>query len=114
MRATFTYLDKNIFPLLRRSEIVTSYDLTGFSDEEMKNYSVSNSDTLNLEELLFCATLYEDLNEKLRVYKIAEGRYADDYRPSNNVGAVLYMQNKISEAKAKFEKANGIKDNQDF
>jgi tetratricopeptide (TPR) repeat protein len=111
MRATFTYLDKNIFPLLRRSEIVTSYDLTGFSDEEMKNYSVSNSDTLNLEELLFCATLYEDLNEKLRVYKIAEGRYADDYRPSNNVGAVLYMQNKISEAKAKFEKANGIKDN---
>jgi len=78
----------------------------------LKNYSVSNPDTLNLEELLFCATLYEDLNEKLRVYKIAESRYADDYRPSNNVGAVLYMQNKISEAKAKFEKANGIKDNE--
>ncbi|MFK7785704.1 MAG: tetratricopeptide repeat protein [Crocinitomicaceae bacterium] len=112
MRATFTYLDKNIFPLLRRAEVVTSYDLTGFSDEELKNYSVSNSDTLNLEELLFCATLYEDLNEKLRVYKIAEARYADDYRPSNNVGAVLYMQNKVSEAKAKFEKANGIKDNE--
>ena len=112
MRATFTYLDKNIFPLLRRSDIVTSYDLTGFSDEELKNYSVSKPDTLNLEELLFCATLYEDLNEKLRVYQIAEGRYADDYRPSNNVGAVLYMQNKISEAKAKFEKANGIKDNE--
>jgi tetratricopeptide (TPR) repeat protein/outer membrane protein OmpA-like peptidoglycan-associated protein len=112
MRATFTYLDKNIFPLLRRSEIVTSYDLTGFSDEELKNYSVSKPDTLNLEELLFCATLYEDLNEKLRVYQIAEGRYSDDYRPSNNVGAVLYMQNKISEAKSKFEKANGIKDNE--
>ncbi|NVK65471.1 MAG: hypothetical protein HWE22_12845 [Flavobacteriales bacterium] len=112
MRATFTYLDKNIFPLLRRSEIVTNYDLTGFSDEELKNYSVSNPDTLNLEELLFTATLYEDLNEKLRIYKIAEGRYAEDYRPSNNVGAVLYMQNKVSEAKAKFEKANGIKDNE--
>lgn len=112
MRATFTYLDKNIFPLLRRSELVTSYDLTGFSDEELKNYSVSKPDTLNLEELLFCATLYDDLNEKLRVYKIAETRFASDYRPSNNVGAVLYMQNKVSEAKAKFEKANGIKDNQ--
>ena len=112
MRATFTYLDKNIFPLLRRSEMVTSYDLTGFSDEEMKNFSVSKPDTLNLEELLFCATLYDDLNEKLRVYKIAEARYATDYRPSNNVGAVLYMQNKVSEAKTKFTKANGIKDNQ--
>ncbi len=112
MRSTFTYLDKNIFPLLRRSEMVTSYDLTGFSDEEMKAFSVSKPDTLNLEELLFCATLYDDLNEKLRVYKIAEGRYAEDFRPSNNVGAVLFMQNKVSEAKTKFEKANGIKDNE--
>ena len=112
MRVTFTYLDKNIFPLLRRAEMMISYDMTGFSDEEMKAYSVSKPDTLNLEELLFCAALYTDLNEKLRGYKIAEGRYADDYRPSNNVGAVLYMQNKVSEAKAKFEKANGIKDNQ--
>ena len=112
MRATFTYLDKNIFPLLRRAELTTSYDLTGFSDEELKAYSVSKPDTLNLEELLFCATLYTDLNEKLRVYKIAEARYGDDFRPANNVGAILYWQNKVSEAKAKFEKANGIKDNQ--
>ena len=111
MGKTFTYLDKNIFPGLRRSEITAVYDLTGFSDEELKANSVSNPDTLNLEELLFTATLYTDLNEKLRVYKIAEARYADDYRPANNVGAVLYMQNKVSEAKAKFEKANGIKDN---
>lgn len=111
MGKTFTYLDKNIFPLLRRAEINIAYDKTGFSDEELMANSVSNPDTLNLEELLFCATLYSDLNEKLRVYKIAEERYPDDYRPSNNVGAVLYMQNKVSEAKAKFEKANGIKDN---
>lgn len=110
---SFTYLDKNIFPGLRRAEINTVYDLTGFSDEELKNYSVSKSDTLNLEELLFTATLYDDLNEKMRVYKIAESRYGnDDYRPANNVGAVLYMQNKISEAKAKFEKANGIDNNE--
>lgn len=112
MRSTFTYLDKNIFPLLRRAELVTSYDLTGFTDEELKAFSVSKPDTLMLEDMMFAATLYDDLNEKLRIYKLAESRYADDYRPSNNVGAVLYMQNKISEAKAKFEKANGIKDNE--
>ena len=82
-----------------------------FSDEEMKMYSVSKPDTMNLEELLFCAALYTDLNEKLRVYKIAEERYPDDYRTSNNVGAVLYMMNKVSEAKAKFEKSNAAKDN---
>ncbi|MFT5777518.1 MAG: Flp pilus assembly protein TadD [Crocinitomicaceae bacterium] len=111
MRQTFTYLDRSIFPLLRRSEIKTSYVLTGFSDEELKSNSVSNPDTLNLEELLFTAGLYDDLSEKLRVYMIAEARFGDDYRPSNNVGAILYMQNKVSEAKAKFTKAAGIKDN---
>jgi outer membrane protein OmpA-like peptidoglycan-associated protein len=108
---SFTQFDRYIFPLLRRAEINVNYDLTGFSDEELMANSVSNPDTLNLEELLFTATLYDDLNEKLRVYKIAEGRYGDDYRASNNVGAVLYMQNKLSEAKSQFEKANGIEDN---
>lgn len=111
MGKTFTYLDKNIFPLLRRAEILAVYDKTGFSDEELKANSVSNPDTLNLEEMLFAATLYTDLNEKLRIYKMAESRYPEDYRPANNVGAVLYMQNKVSEAKAQFEKANGIQDN---
>lgn len=108
---SFTYLDRNIFPKLRRAEITTNYDLTGFSDEELKANSVSNPDTLNLEELLFCATLYDDLNEKLRIYKIAETRFPNDYRTSNNVGAVLYMMNKVPEAKAQFETANGVKDN---
>lgn len=112
MGKTFTYLDKNIFPKLRRAEFNAVYDLTGFSDEELLANSKSNPDTLNLEELLFTATLVDDLNEKLRIYQIAEGRYAEDYRPANNVGAILYMQNKISEAKSEFEKANGIKENE--
>jgi len=108
---TFTYLDKNIFPALRRAEMIAVYDQTGFSDEELIALSASNPDTLNLEELLFTAALSTDLNEQLRVYKIAEGRYTDDYRAINNVGAVLYMQNKVSEAKSQFEKANGVEDN---
>ena len=97
--------------MLRRAEMVTVYDQTGFSDEELVALSTSNPDTLNLEELLFTAALSTDLNEQLRVYKIAEERFPNDYRTSNNVGAVLYKQNKTSEAKAQFEKANGIQDN---
>lgn len=111
MGKTFSYLDKNIFPMLRRAEMITVYDQTGFSDEELVALSTSNPDTLNLEELLFTAALSTDLNEQLRVYKIAEERFPNDYRTANNVGAVLYKQNKTSEAKAQFEKANGIQDN---
>ena len=111
MGKTFSYLDKKIFPQLRRTEITANYDQTGFSDEELMALSNSNPDTLNLEELLFTANLYSDLNEQLRVYKIAESRFSNDFRASNNIGAVLYMQNKLPDAKNQFEKANSIEDN---
>lgn len=108
---TFTYLDKSIFPSLRRAEIITVYDKTGFSDEELKAISVSNPDSLNLEELLFTATLTDDLDEKKRLFEVAAKNYPEDHRPANNIGAVLYEQNKLAEAKTYFEKANGMKDN---
>lgn len=108
---TFTYLDRNIFPAQRRAEIAVIYDKIGYSDEELVSLSKSNIDTLNLEEILFTATLTDDLNEKLRLYKEAERMFPEDYRPANNVGSVLYMQNKLAEAKTQFNKANGIEEN---
>ena len=111
MGQTFTYLDKNIFPKLRRSEVIVNYDLTGYTDEELKALAASTPDSLDLEELLFTATLVKDLNQKLAIYNVACKNYPNDNRAFNNAGAVLYMQNKMDEAKAKFEKANSIKDN---
>jgi len=108
---SFTDLDKTIFPKLRRSEIKVVYDLTGYSDEELKTISKAEPQKLTYEELLFTASLTEDLNEKLRLYKEAEMKDPSDYRAANNVGAVLYKQGKTAEAKAQFEKANGLKDN---
>lgn len=108
----FTELDKDIFPLLRRSEVTVSYDLTGYSDEELKSISVSDPQKLTLEELLFTASLTEDVNEKLRLYREAEKKDPKDERAANNVGAALYQLGKVAEAKSQFEKANGLKDNQ--
>lgn len=108
---SYTELDKNIFPLLRRAEVTVVFDLTGYSDEELKSISTSDPQKLTLEELLFTATLTEDLNEKLRLYKEAEKKDPSDYRAANNVGVVLYNQGKSAEAKSQFEKANGLKDN---
>jgi tetratricopeptide (TPR) repeat protein len=111
MGKSFTYLDKNIFPMLRRAEMLVTYDKTGFSDEELMEATKTMADSLTLEELLFAGTLTTDLNEKLRIYQVATKNYPEDHRAFNNAGAVLYMQNKMADAKASFEKANGIKDN---
>jgi outer membrane protein OmpA-like peptidoglycan-associated protein len=104
-------LENSCFPKLRRVEIKTLYDLTGYTDEELKTLSVSSPDSLNLEELLFTATLTNDLNEKLRLYNLAIKEDPKDYRAHNNAGAVLYLQNKMAEAKAEFEKSNSLKEN---
>lgn len=108
MSKTFTYLEKNILPQLRRAEINVAYDLTGWTDQELVALSKSKIDTLTVEEILFTATLTDDLNEKLRLYQEAERLYGSDYRTVNNLGAVLYQLGRFDEAKAKFEKANSL------
>lgn len=111
MSKTFTFLEKSILPQLRRSEIKVVYDLTGYYDEELIALSKSTIDSLDLEEILFTATLTTDLNEKLRLYNEASRMFPTDYRSFNNAGVVLYTQGKMDEAKAKFEKANSLKEN---
>ncbi|MBW7867162.1 MAG: hypothetical protein H3C31_02425 [Brumimicrobium sp.] len=109
--STYLYLDKNIFPAQRRAEIVVNYKLTGYSDEELVELSKTNIDALKLEEILFTATLTQDLNEKMRLYKEAERLFPQDYRTANNVGVIYYMQNDLDQAKTQFDKANSIQEN---
>ena len=111
MGKTFKYLDDNIFPKLRRAEISIVYDLTGYTDEELKTLSTTKPDSLKIEELLFAATLTNDLSTKLQIFTAAQSKYPEDARAHNNVGAVLYMQNKAADAKNHFEKANSLADN---
>lgn len=105
---SFTELEKSVFPKLRRAEIKVAYDLTGYSDEELKTLAKTDAQKLTLEEMLFTATLVEDLDDKLAIYKAAEIKNSSDYRAFNNAGAVLYMQGKTADAKAEFEKALAI------
>lgn len=109
MSKTYTFLEKNILPQLRRSQIVLNYDKVGYSDEELRNLAKSNPSILKLEELLYAATLLDDLNDKLFVYREAEKNSPQCWRAINNVGAILFMQGKFDEANVKFEQANNIK-----
>lgn len=109
--STYLYLDKNIFPGQRRAEIVVNYELTGYTDEELVDLSKTNIDTLKIEEILFTATLTDDLGEQMRLYTEAARLFPNDYRPANNIGVINYLQNDLAAAKAQFEKANGIEEN---
>lgn len=111
MAATYKEIAEHILPQLRRSEMRLNYDRVGKTDEQLSAMSKSMPDSLNVEELLFSATLTTDLNEQLRIYREASRIYPSDYRGPNNAGYVLYLQNKLADAEAEFQKANSIQDN---
>ena len=108
---TYLYLDNNIFPAQRRSEITVKYNEVGYSDEELVALSKTNLNELTLEELLRAATLVSSDEDKIRIYKNAESRFPNDYRASNNLGVVYYENGQMDQAKSQFEKAALIEDN---
>ena len=111
MAKTFTYLDQNVFPKLRRAEIKVTFETTGHTDELYLIIAKTNPEKLSVEELLYAASIQKDANEKALIYAAAESLYPTDFRASNNLGVLLYSQGKLAEAEAKFDKANNIKEN---
>jgi len=109
MAKTYQEVEKTILPQLRRSNIMVKYDKVGYSDDELRGLAKSNPDILTNEEILYAATLFNDLNDKLAVYKDAERLFPADFRGVNNAGYIYMQQNKVNDAEAQFNKAWSIK-----
>ena len=109
--AAFEEIAEKILPKLRRSMLNINVDKIGYSDEEIAELIKTNPDTLNLEEILYAATLTEDLAEKLAIYQKASENYPECFRAKNNVGHVYMKMDKVAEAKEAFLAAQAIKDN---
>jgi len=105
LAATYLEIAKEVLPLLRRSEIQVNFDYIDFSDEEIMGYIMTNPDTLELEQMLYAATLTNDLDAKLAIYMGTAMAYPTDYRAANNAGVVLMLMGKVEAAKIQFELA---------
>ncbi|MGE5426531.1 MAG: tetratricopeptide repeat protein [Methylococcaceae bacterium] len=108
----FTDVANQILPQLRRSKFTTSIELIGRSDEEIASLADSDPAQLNPAELLYAATLTQDLNKKLAIYNSFMKVYPQDWRGYNNAGFVLVKQEKYADAKGLFEKAEKLNNNE--
>jgi len=109
--AAFEEIAEKVLPKLRRSMLNINIDKIGYSDEEIAELAKTNPDTLNLEEMLYAATLTEDLDEKLAIYQKAAENYPECFRAKNNVGHVYVKLGKVEEAKEAFMAAKELKEN---
>ncbi len=109
---TYVELAEKVLPRLRRAEITLNIDKNSRTDEQISKLAVSNPDSLSVEELLYAATLTNDVNTKVQIYAAAEKQYGSDWRTSNNYGCALLMQNKVNEAAEAFKRAEKAGSNQ--
>lgn len=111
LAATYTEVAKKVLPELRRAQCNLVMKHHNLTDEEIKALVDSKIDSLDAEQMLYAATLYTDEAKKLSIYKSVSSIHSSDWRGPNNVGYIYLTQNKLAEAKAEFDKANGLSAN---
>ncbi len=109
----FKSIAEQILPELRRSRLKLTVDVTGKSDAEIAKLAKEDASKLSLEELLYAATLTQDLSEKAAIYTKASEKAPDCFRTFNNLGVVKYQQGNIDEAARLFAKALELKSTPD-
>lgn len=109
--AAFDDVKKEVLPKLRRAKFTVNVDLIGKSDAELKDLGLNNPAELNVEELLYSATLVESADDKLKIYEAAKKQFSKDWRGYNDAGMILFGMGKVADAKSNFEKADKLSAN---
>lgn len=108
--SVYKTLADEVLPQLRRSRLTLNYEVIGKSDEEISKLAESDAKQLNLEELLYAATLTNDAAKKEAIYTKATQNFPNDYRAYNNLGKLAYQAGNLDKAENYFKKAASIKD----
>ncbi|MBI9037587.1 MAG: hypothetical protein JEY97_05580 [Bacteroidales bacterium] len=103
--------EKEILPPLRRAKIIVTCFEPKRTDEEISTLSTTYPDSLAINELLYSATLTDNLKTKLKIYKSAISIYPKCWRAYNNAAAIDIKLGNLDEATGYLNKAKKIKSN---
>ena len=107
--SVYKTLADEILPQLRRSRLTLNYEIIGKSDEEIANLAATDAKQLNIEELLYAATLTDDAAKQEAIYTKATQIYPEDYRAYNNLGELAYEAGNLDKAESYLKKSLSIK-----
>ena len=110
LSSVYGTIKDEILPALRRSRLILTTDIIGKSDDEIREIVKNDPAQLNVEELLYAATLTNDKEEKMAIYAKAANLYGD-YRAWNSMGQIYFADGNIAEARRCFGKALTINAN---
>ncbi|MBT3242792.1 MAG: lipoprotein [Bacteroidetes bacterium] len=106
--AAFTELTEEILPQLRRSKLEVNVDVIGKSDSEISQLAANNPGVLGIEEMLYAATLTEDVKKQNAIYEAATDKYPGCFRAWNDLGMTHVQLGEFDEGKKAIEKASTL------
>lgn len=107
MTIIYEEIEKILEPLRKAELIVTVYEPKK-TKEEIAELSTSDPSQLDCKELLYAATLTDDLDTKAAIYKSATELFPENYRGFNNLGYVHLKKGEVDKAAEILEKANQV------
>ena len=103
---------EDMLSVLRRSEITVNCFEPKRTDAQIASLSTTYPDSLSVPELLYAATLTDDINTQLAIYKSTIKIEDQCWRAYNNAAAIDIKLGNADEAAQYLEKANSIKASQ--
>ncbi len=102
---------ETMLSVLRRAEFVVNCYEPKKSKEEIIMLSTTAPEKLDNKELLYSATLTENVSTKYQIYKSATTIYPQDWKGYNNAAACALLLGKTDEAATYLSKANTLSPN---
>ena len=103
--SAFRELADGILPQLRRSRMIINYETVGRNDQQIQEQLRQDPSKLNVEELLYAATLTQNDQQKETIYKTTTQVYPTDARAYNNLATLAYAKGDLQQAQQWIEQA---------
>jgi len=104
-------IEKDLLPVLRRSEITATLYEPRFTDAELLQFGASNPEKLKVEELLYAATLTSDNNVKVTILENAAKQFPANWKALNNAAVAQIAKGNLGRASELLAKAQAVAPN---
>jgi len=108
MSYVYKEVEKDILPPLRRVVVKVNVFEPKKTDDQIAQLAVSDPGQLTEQELLYAATMIDDPNAQLNIYKTAIDLFPKNYKGYNNAAAIEMRLDEMSEATKHLKKAEEL------
>ena len=108
MSEGFRELADGILPELRRARLTINYETVGRDDQQIMDQFKADATKLSLEEMLYAATLTDNVAEKENIYKQTAALWPSDARAYNNLALLAWKKGDFAEVQNDLTKARAL------